>query len=103
HLELFKQKGYEVLYLVDPVDELLGQYLTEYDGKKLKPVGKGRIKLEEENFNELKAKEEENSGLLQFLQKELDEHVKQVRLTNRLITSPVCLIVEEHDYSPQLE
>ena len=37
------------------------------------------------------------------MQKRLDEHVKQVRLTNRLTKSPACLVVEEHDYSPQLE
>lgn len=103
HLEAFKEKGYEVLYLVDPVDELLVQSLTEYEGKKLKSVGKGRVKLGEEDQEKLKQREEENAGLLEFLQKTLDEHIKQVRLTNRLRTSPVCLVVEEHDYSPQLE
>ena len=47
--------------------------------------------------------EEELKPLLEALQKKLDEHVKQVRLTNRLTTSPVCLVGAEHDYSPQLE
>ena len=51
----------------------------------------------------LKAKEEELRPMLDVLQKKLDEHVKQVRLTNRLTTSPVCLVGAEHDYSPQLE
>ena len=45
HLEAFRDKGYEVLYLVDPVDELLVQYLTEYEGKRLKSVGKGTVDL----------------------------------------------------------
>jgi molecular chaperone HtpG len=109
HLEAFKDKGIEVLYLVDTVDELLTQSLHEYGGKRLKSVGKGTVSLggsEEEKKQteeELKAKEEELKPLLEALQKKLDEHVKQVRLTNRLTTSPVCLVGAEHDYSPQLE
>jgi molecular chaperone HtpG len=108
HLEAFKDKGYEVLYLVDTVDELLTQSLHEYDGKRLKSVGKGTVALgnEEEKKQteeELKAKEEEMKPLLDHLQKKLDEWVKQVRLTNRLTASPVCLVGAEHDYSPQLE
>jgi molecular chaperone HtpG len=108
HLEAFKEKGYEVLYLVDTVDELLTQSLNEYDGKRLKSVGKGTVSLgsEEEKKQaeeELKAKEEALKPLLDLLQKKLDENVKQVRLTSRLTTSPVCLVGADHDYSPQLE
>lgn len=108
HLETFKEKGYEVLYLVDTVDELLTQSLNEYGGKRLKSVGKGTVSLgnEEEKKQaeeELKAKEEELKPLLEALQKKLDENVKQVRLTSRLTASPVCLVGAEHDYSPQLE
>jgi len=108
HLEAFKDKDIEVLYLVDTVDELLTQSLHEYGGKRLKSVGKGTVSLgsEEEKKQteeELKAKEEELKPLLEALQKKLDENVKQVRLTNRLTTSPVCLVGAEHDYSPQLE
>jgi molecular chaperone HtpG len=108
HLEAFKEKGIEVLYLVDTVDELLTQSLHEYDGKRLKDVGKGTVNLggEEEKKKteeELKAKEEELKPLLDLLQKKLDANVKQVRLTNRLTASPVCLVGAEHDYSPQLE
>lgn len=108
HLEAVKDKDYEVLYMVDPVDELVLQHLTEFGGKKLKSVGKGVINLgsdEEKQANEkaLQDKQEEYKPLLEYLQKELDAHVKQVRLTSRLTTSPVCLVVEEHDYSPMLE
>jgi molecular chaperone HtpG len=108
HLEAFKEKGYEVLYLVDTVDELLTQSLHEYGGKKLKSVGKGTVSLgsEEEKKQieeELKAKEEQMKPLLDLLQQKLDANVKQVRLTNRLTQSPVCLVGAEHDYSPQLE
>jgi molecular chaperone HtpG len=109
HLEAVKEKGYEVLYLVEPVDELLVQSLMDFEGKRLKSLGKGTIKLgsEEEQKKtqeELKQKEEETAGLLQLLQKALDEHVKQVRLTTRLVSSPACLVVgAEIDYSPQME
>jgi molecular chaperone HtpG len=108
HLEAIKEKGYEVLYLVDTVDELLTQSLNEYAGKRLKSVGKGTVNLgsdEEKKQAEeaLKAREEELKPLLELMQKKLDEQVKQVRLTSRLTTSPVCLVGAEHDYSPQLE
>ncbi len=108
HLEAFRDKGYEVLYLVDPVDELVVQTLPEYGGKKLKSVGKGTVALgsEEERKQaeaELKEREEQLRPLLDALQKRLDEHVKQVRLSSRLTSSPACVVGAEHDYSPQLE
>jgi len=52
---------------------------------------------------ELKEKQEESSELLQYLQKVLEQYIKDVRLTNRLTSSPVCLVGTEMDYSPQLE
>src|SRR6185503_17983683 len=108
HLEAFQSKGYEVLYLVDPVDELLVQFLTEFDGKKLKSISKGIVKLGSEDENqqvhkELQQKGEEAAELLQYLQQSLDPYIKEVRLTNRLTTSPVCLVGSELDYSPQME
>jgi molecular chaperone HtpG len=104
HLEAFNDKGYEVLYLVDPVDELVVQFLTEFEGKQLKSVGKGTVKLgNDEEEEEIRKKQEEAAELLQFMQQSLDEYVKDVRLTNRLRTSPVCLVGSEIDYSPQME
>jgi len=108
HLEAVREKGYEALYLVEPVDELLMQSLMDYEGKKFKSIGKGTIKLgdaeeQEKTQKDLKQKEEETSGLLEVLQKALDEHVKQVRLSSRLVSSPACLVGTEMDYSPQLE
>jgi molecular chaperone HtpG len=108
HLEAPKQKGYEVLYLSDPVDELLVQHLHEFDGKRLKSVTKGKVQLgtEEERKQveeQIKTKEEEYSSFLQACQKKLDEYVKQIRLSTRLVESPACLVTEEHEYSPHLE
>lgn len=108
HLEAFKEKGWEVLYLVEPVDELLVQYLIDFEGKRLKSVGKGTVELasneeKEKAENEIKAQEKEYAKLLEFLQEKLNDQIKQVRLSKRLTKSPVCLVVAEHDYSPQLE
>jgi molecular chaperone HtpG len=109
HLEAFKERGYEVLYLTEPVDELLVQSLWDYEGKRLMSVGKGALKLgdtqeEREKVEaELKKKEEEAADLFAAMQKALDEHVKQVRLSGRLVASPACLVGAEMDYSPQME
>jgi len=108
HLEVFKKNDYEVLYLTEPVDELLVQSLLDYEGKRLQSAGKGTVKVgsaeEKEKVEQyLKQREEESSELLQFLQKILDEDVKQVRFSNRLVSSPACLVGTESDYSPQLE
>ncbi len=108
HLEAFQQKGYEVLYLVEPVDELLMQSLSELEGKRFKSVGKGTVELgtaeeREKAKADLKAKEEKLGSLLETMQRKLDTHVKQVRLSTRLTASPVCLVGAEHDYSPQME
>ncbi|HWF02065.1 MAG TPA: molecular chaperone HtpG [Candidatus Angelobacter sp.] len=108
HLEGSKEKGYELLYLVDPVDELLVQHLHEFEGKHLKSVSKGKANwgTEEEKQNleaQLKTKEEEYADFLQASQKKLDQYVKQIRLSTRLVSSPACLVTEEHEYSPNLE
>ena len=108
HLEGFKEQGYEILYLIDPVDELVVQYVTQYDDKRLQSAAKGVAHLgdaeEKERIeNEVKEKEEEAAELLQFLQQTLDEYVKQVRISGRLTSSPACLVGAEHDYSPQME
>ena len=108
HLEALKAKGYEVLYLVHSVDELLTQYLTEFEGKKLKSAGKGTVKVgdkeeSEQTEKQLKQEAEESSELLSFIQRHLDQYIKEVRPTNRLTTSPVCLVGTDMDYSPQME
>jgi len=100
HLEGFKEKGYQVLYLVDPVDEMLMQLLPEYDGKKLKSIAKGAADLGEQQDSE---KQKEFSKLTDALQQKLDDRVKEVRLSTRLTSSPACLVVSEHDVSPNLE
>jgi molecular chaperone HtpG len=108
HLEAFKKKDYEVLILTDPVDEVWAQSTPEFDGKTLQSIGKGDVELgsEEEkkkDDEERKTQEKKFETLLECLQKNLDEVVKEVRISNRLETSAACLVGDEGDLSPQLE
>jgi molecular chaperone HtpG len=108
HLEAFRAKHYEVLYLIDPVDEIVAQSLIEFAGKKLQSVGKGAVQLgsdeEKQKAEEaIKAQTETYASLMALIQSKLDEHVKEVRLSTRLTNSPVCLVGSDFDYSPQLE
>ncbi len=108
HLEGFKARGLEVLYLTDPVDEIMVQYLGEYEGKKLKSINKGQVDLDdeapsEEAKKEREAEKDECKELLERLQELLKDELKEVRLSSRLTSSPACLVVDEHDYSPHIE
>ena len=108
HLEAFRARGYEVLILTDPVDEIWTQSVFEFNGKRLQSVGKGNIELgsEEEKKQaqeERREKEEQHASLLAFLKEKLDKYVKDVRLSSRLTTSAACLISDENDMSPQLQ
>jgi molecular chaperone HtpG len=108
HLEAFRARGIEVLYLTDAVDELLVESLPEYQGKPLKSAGKGTVDLgtaeeKEEKKKELDEKTRTYQGLLERIQKALDDRIKEVRLSARLTESPACLVGAEHDFSPRLE
>ena len=108
HLEAFKEKGFEVIYMTDPVDELVTQYLFDYKDKKVKSVGKGEVDLDteedkEKREEETKQREEEVKDLLELIQKKLDREIKHVRLSGRLKSSPACIVGADHDYSPQME
>ncbi len=107
HLEAFREKGYEVLYLVDPVDEFMAQGLFEFEGKRVRSVGKGNIELgtEEEKKKaeeDLEEKKKAYGELLSALAEPLGEWVSEVRLSQRLKTSPACLVSGEFDMSPQM-
>ena len=101
HVEAFQEKGFEVLYMTDPVDEMFVQWQMEFEGKPLKSIAKGTADLAADD--NLKEKEQEFSTLTDALQKKLDDRVKEVRLSSRLTSSPACLVVSEQDVSPNLE
>ena len=105
HLEMFKAKGYEVLLLTDPVDEIWVGQVTEFDGKQLQSVAKGEVDLDsEEDASEAEREEQQKdfADLLSWLKDTLSEHVKEVRLSTRLTESPACLITDAFGITPAL-
>jgi len=108
HLEAFREKGYEVLLLTDPVDEVWVQSDLTYKDKRLKSIGKGAVELGSEDERKQQEKERQDkqieyASLLECLKSKLDEYVKEVRLSSRLTTSAACLVGEAYDMTPQLE
>jgi len=104
-LEKLKKKGYEVLFMVDPIDEYVVQQLKEFDSKKLIAATKEGLKLEETE-EEKKAFEEEKKkteGLCQLIKEVLDDKVEKVVVSNRLADSPCCLVTGEYGWSANME
>lgn len=94
--ELVKDKGYEILYLTDNVDEFALQVLDQYDSKSFKNVNQGDLNLEsEEEKKQVEEKKEENKDLLECLKESLQDKVSDVKLSTRLKTHPVCLSADE--------
>lgn len=106
HLEIFRKKGIEVLLLSDRVDEWMLSYLREFDGKSLVSVAKGGLDLAELADEEEKKHQaevaEDFKPLVERLQKTLEDQVKEVRVTLRLVDSPACVVVGQNELSPHL-
>jgi molecular chaperone HtpG len=100
HLEAFQAKGYEVLILTDPIDEMWVDAVPEFSGKKFQSIAKGQVDLSDEKDPE---QDKEFEGLLTWLKSTLDEQVKEVRLSSRLTTSPACIVGDTYDLTPTLE
>ncbi|MCD8504143.1 MAG: molecular chaperone HtpG [Burkholderiaceae bacterium] len=107
HLEIFRKKGIEVLLLWDRVDEWMLSHLREFDGKSLASVAKGGLDLEALADEEEKKKQSEVADtfkpLVERLTKSLEDKVKEVRVTLRLVDSPACVVVDENEMSPHLQ
>ncbi|NNC66757.1 MAG: molecular chaperone HtpG [Gammaproteobacteria bacterium] len=101
HLEIFKDKGIEVLLLSDRVDEWLMSHLNEYAEKSFASVAKGELDLDklasEEDKKERKKAEKEAKELIKRIKKVLDDKVEDVRVSHRLTSSPACIVLSEHD------
>ena len=94
NVEKFKDKGFEVLYLVDYVDEFTIQALQEYNGKKFVNVSSEDVSLDsEEEKKELESLNEESKDLFSLMKASLPE-VKNIKFTNKLKNHPVCLSTE---------
>jgi molecular chaperone HtpG len=104
-LEKLKKKGYEVIYMTDPIDEYAVQQLKEFEGKKLLSATKEGLQMDEDEdekkaFEEAKAKAE---GLCKLMKEVLDDKVEKVVVSNRLEDSPCCLVTGEYGWSANME
>ncbi len=101
HLEIFRDKEIEVLLLIDRVDEWLMSHLSEYQEKHFASIAKGDLDLGEisskEDKREQEKKEEEAKKLVQQIEEVLQDKVEAVRVSQRLTTSPACIVLNEHD------
>ncbi|MEU1286939.1 molecular chaperone HtpG [Kitasatospora sp. NPDC005856] len=110
HMEAFTAKGYEVLILTDPVDEVWTDQIPAFEGHRFQSIAKGQVDLDDadtDGGDEAKAekaqREQDFADLLGWLQSTLTEQVKQVRLSTRLTTSAACLVGDAQDLTPTLE
>lgn len=105
-LEVFRQKGIEVLLMADRVDEWALSFLPEFDGTPLQSVAKGAVDLgdlqDEAEKKAAEAAAESFKPVLDKLRESLKDKAKDVRVTSRLVDSPACLVVEDGDHSMQL-
>jgi molecular chaperone HtpG len=107
HLEIFREKGIEVLLLHDRVDEWVVANLHEFEGKALQSVAKGDLDLgklvDDTEKQEQKKESGEFKDLTEKIKKALGDRVKEVRTTRRLTSSPACLVTDAHDFGMNLE
>ena len=97
-MEMLRDRGIEVLYMTDPVDEFAVEAIGEYDGHRFHSISRGDLDLEDDAFKEEKKKNEElakdNEGLLKDMKDFLGDKVADVRLSNRLKSGAVCLVAD---------
>ncbi|NUP48380.1 MAG: molecular chaperone HtpG [Catenulispora sp.] len=109
HMEAFTAKGYEVLILTDPVDEVWSEQIPEFAGHRFQSIAKGQVDLDDaaegdaEADQEKARREADFAALLPWLASTLSEHVKQARLSSRLTTSAACVVGDADDMTPMLE
>lgn len=108
YLERLKEKGLEVLLLVDPVDEWVVDALATFKDKKLQSIMKEGLELDsaeekQQKEEERKQKSETLKPVLETLKKTLDHNVKDVVISDRLTSTPVCLVSSAHDPSAHMQ
>merc|ERR1711966_80972 len=104
-LETLKKRGYEVLYMTDPIDEYAIQQLKEYDGKKILNITKEGLKIEksDEEKAEWEEKKAACENLCKLVKEGLGDKAEKVVVSDRLTTSPCCLVTGEYGWSANME
>ncbi|MDD5727198.1 MAG: molecular chaperone HtpG [Victivallales bacterium] len=106
-LEIFRSRGFDVLFMTDPIDEWLMPSMGQFAKFQFKSAAKGDIELDEKSKKEsekvITQAAKTHKSLLEMIQKELDAQIREVRFTNRLTDSACCLVSDEHAMSPHME
>jgi len=103
HLELFAEKGIEVLLLSDRIDPWFVDSLGEYDGKTLVDVAREGLDLPDSDGALTRdAMDEEHKPFLKKVKKALKERIEAVHVSARLVTSPACVVAGENELNPSL-
>jgi molecular chaperone HtpG len=108
HIEALTQRGYDVLFFVDAIDQWVVDSLREFDGKKLVAVDKGQLELgtdeeKAESKKKLEAAAGDYQALTAFIKERLKDEISEVRLSPRLTDSACCLVADEHAMSASME
>merc|ERR1711863_51589 len=104
-VERLKKRGFEVIYMTEPIDEYVVQQLKEFDGKNLVSVTKEGLELPEDE-EEKKKREEDKAkyeSLCKVMKDILDKKVEKVVVSNRLVSSPCCIVTSQYGWTANME
>merc|ERR1712183_772113 len=104
-VETLKKRGLECLYMTEPIDEYVVQQLKEFDGKNLVSVTKEGLELpeDEEEKKKMEADKEKFEGLCKVMKDILDKKVEKVVVSNRLVSSPCCIVTSQYGWTANME
>lgn len=104
-VERVRKRGFEVVYMIEPIDEYCVQQLKEYDGKTLVSVTKEGLELPEDEEEKKKAEEDKKKfeGLCKVMKDILDKKVEKVVVSNRLVMSPCCIVTSQYGWTANME
>lgn len=104
-VERVKKRGFEVVYMTEPIDEYVVQQMKEFDGKQLVSVTKEGLELPEDE-EEKKKREEDKAkyeNLCKVMKNILDNKVEKVVVSNRLVNSPCCIVTSQYGWTANME
>ncbi|XP_022202749.1 heat shock protein 83 [Nilaparvata lugens] len=104
-VELVKKRGFEVVYMTEPIDEYVVQQMKEYDGKQLVSVTKEGLELPEDEAEKKKREDDKAKfeNLCKVMKDILDKKVEKVVVSNRLVESPCCIVTSQYGWTANME
>jgi len=104
-VERVRKRGYEIIYMIEPIDEYCVQQLKEFDGKKLISITKEGLELPEDDDEKKKREQDKEKfeTLCKVMKDILDKKVEKVVVSNRLVSSPCCIVTSQYGWSATME